>query len=71
MITTIDTGTEELLCEVTDRVATVTLNKPHKRNALGDVITPALRELLLVLEAEPDVGCLLLTGAGDASENIA
>ena len=62
----IDTGTEELLCEVEDRVATVTLNRPHKRNSLSDALTPALRETLLVLEAHPDVGCVLLTGAGDA-----
>ena len=36
----IDTGTEELLCEIRDRVAPVTLNKPHKKNALGDILTP-------------------------------
>ena len=27
----IDTGTEELLCTIEDRVASVTLNKPHKK----------------------------------------
>ena len=39
----VDTGTEELLCEIQDRVATITLNRPEVRNALGDTITPALR----------------------------
>ena len=43
----IDTGTEELLCEIDDRVATVTLNRPHKKNSLSDRLTPALREILL------------------------
>lgn len=62
----IDTGTNELLCTVRDRVATVTLNKPDKRNALGDILTPALREILLVLEADDRVGCVMLTGAGKA-----
>lgn len=62
----IETGTDELLCEIRDRVALVTLNRPHKKNALGDQLTPALRQLLLTLEAEPDVGCVMLTGAGDA-----
>ena len=62
----IDTGTDELLCSVEDRVATVTLNKPDKRNALGDILTPALREILLVLEADSRVGCVLITGAGKA-----
>jgi enoyl-CoA hydratase/carnithine racemase len=65
-VRTVDTGTEQLLCEVRDRVATVTLNRPDKRNSLGDVLTPALREVLLVLEADPDVGCVMITGAGDA-----
>ena len=64
--TTIDTGTGELLCELADGVATVTLNKPHKRNALGDVLTPALRAILLRLEAEPRCRALLLTGTGRA-----
>jgi enoyl-CoA hydratase/carnithine racemase len=62
----IDTGTDELLCSVEDRVATVTLNKPDKRNALGDILTPALRDILLVLEADSRVGCVVLTGAGKA-----
>ena len=62
----IDTGTDELLCELRDRVATVTLNKPEKRNALGDILTPALREVLLRLEADPTVGCVVITGAGKA-----
>ena len=62
----IDTGTQELLCQVIDRVAIITLNKPHKKNALGDILTPALREILLIVEADERVGCVMLTGAGDA-----
>ena len=42
------------------------MNKPDKRNALGDILTPALREVLLVLEADRRVGCVVLTGAGKA-----
>ncbi len=62
----IETGTEELLCERCGRVAIVTLNKPAKKNALGDVLTPALRQVLVALEQDPDVGCIMLTGTGDA-----
>ena len=62
----IDTGTDEPLCDLADGVATVTLNKPHKRNALGDILTPALREVLLTLEADPRCGAIVLTGAGRA-----
>ena len=63
---TIETGTEELLCTIEHRVAVVTLNKPHKKNALGDILTPALRQVLLDLEDHDEVGCIMITGAGDA-----
>lgn len=62
----LDTGTDELLCEIEDRVAIVTLNKPQKKNALGDVLTPALRNILLSLESNSSVGCVMITGTGDA-----
>ena len=61
-----DTGTEELLCTLSGRVATVTLNRPEKRNALSNNLTPALREILLVLESDSRVGCIVITGAGKA-----
>ncbi len=63
---TVETGTNELLCHIEDRVATLTLNKPSKKNALGDILTPALRRMLAVLEYDQRVGCILLTGAGNA-----
>lgn len=62
----VDTGTDQLLCRVADHVATLTFNRPEKRNALGDIVTPALREMLLVLEVDPDVRVIVLTGAGKA-----
>jgi len=65
-VVTLETGTHELLCEIRNRVATVTLNRPHKKNSLSDLLTPALREILLVLEERADVGCVMLTGTGDA-----
>lgn len=62
----LDTGTDELLACVDDRVATITLNRPNKRNALSDRLTPALRQSLLDLESRDDVGCIVITGAGTA-----
>jgi len=44
--TTIDTGTDELLCVIRDRVAIITLNRPAVRNALSDNLTPALRNMI-------------------------
>ena len=66
LIEKIDTGTDELLCNVDERVATITLNRPEKRNALSDRLTPALRQTLLDLETRSDVGCIIITGSGSA-----
>lgn len=62
----LDTGTNELLCRIESRVAVITLNKPHKKNALGDILTPALRRTLLMVEDDDRVGCVMITGAGNA-----
>src|SRR4030081_3707581 len=64
--TTIDTGTSELLCVIRDRVAIITLNRPEVRNALSDNLTPALRTMIKSCGENPDVGALLITGAGSA-----
>ena len=65
-MSTIETGTGELLCRLEDRVAIITLNRPKKKNALSDHLTPALRQTLLELETKREVGCILITGSGDA-----
>ena len=62
----IDTGTGELLCEIRDRVAVITLNRPEARNALSDHLTPALRRMIKQCGDDPGVGALLITGAGTA-----
>ena len=66
MATQLDTGTDELLCSVDDRVATITLNRPERKNALSDNLTPALRQTLLELNTAQEVGCIVITGAGNA-----
>lgn len=62
----IDTGTEQLLCEIRDGVALITLNRPEARNALSDQLSPALRRMIRACGDDPRVGALLLTGAGTA-----
>ena len=64
--TKIDTGTDELLCVVRDRVAIITLNRPEVRNALSDTLTPALRGMIKDCGENPDIHVLLITGAGGA-----
>lgn len=60
------TGTDHLLCDIDDGVATFTFNRPEKKNALGNELTPALRQGLHDLELRTDVRCIMLTGAGNA-----
>lgn len=67
MTTTLDTGTDMLLCEVDDGVATVTFNNPAKRNALSAEIRHALPGLLHTLADDDAVRVVVLTGAGDAA----
>jgi enoyl-CoA hydratase/carnithine racemase len=62
----VDTGTSELLCEIRDRVALITLNRPEARNALSDRLTPALRRMIKQCGDDPGVGALPITGAGNA-----
>jgi enoyl-CoA hydratase/carnithine racemase len=62
----IDTGTNELLCSVRDRVAVITLNRPEARNSLSDHLTPALRRMIKQTGSDADVGAILITGAGTA-----
>ena len=66
MNTPIDTGTNELLCSLDERVAFITLNRPERKNALSDNLTPALRQTLFELNTNKDVGCIVITGAGNA-----
>ena len=66
MATTIDTGTGEVLAEVADGVGTITLNRPERRNAMSDAMLSVLGPTLARLERDPDVGVVVLTGAGGA-----
>lgn len=55
----------ELLVEVADRVATLTINRPDKRNALSWSLMGELRGALAAVKVDPAVRVVVLTGAGD------
>jgi 2-(1,2-epoxy-1,2-dihydrophenyl)acetyl-CoA isomerase len=63
---TIDTGTVDLLAVVEDGVATLTMNRPERRNAMSGAMNEALAEILGEVEVADDVACVVLTGAGGA-----
>jgi enoyl-CoA hydratase/carnithine racemase len=66
MTSEIDTGTEQVLCSVTDGVAVITLNRPEARNALSPELTPALRTMIKQMGDDTSVGAIIITGAGTA-----
>ena len=55
---------EFLLCEKTDKVATVTMNRPDKRNALSIALRNEIDRCLQELEGDDEVSCVVVTGNG-------
>jgi 2-(1,2-epoxy-1,2-dihydrophenyl)acetyl-CoA isomerase len=58
--------TDELLCRLENRVALLTLNRPERLNALTKDMMAALRARLVEVAMDDAVGCVVLTGAGNA-----
>jgi enoyl-CoA hydratase len=54
-----------VLCDIQQRVALVTINRPDKRNALDGPTRARLLEILDELAANTEVRAVVLTGAGD------
>jgi 2-(1,2-epoxy-1,2-dihydrophenyl)acetyl-CoA isomerase len=63
---TIETGTTHLLASVEERVATLTLNRPERRNAFSNEMLEGLARALADAERASDVACVVVTGAGGA-----
>ncbi|MFN0026821.1 MAG: enoyl-CoA hydratase-related protein [Acidimicrobiales bacterium] len=62
----IDTGTDHLLAEVSNGIATLTLNRPDRRNALSGDMLAGMRRALEEFATAADVRCVVVTGAGGA-----
>jgi 2-(1,2-epoxy-1,2-dihydrophenyl)acetyl-CoA isomerase len=58
------TTTDIVLTDIKDHLATVTLNRPEKLNALNADLLDALPGILQALADDKDVRCVVLTGAG-------
>ena len=57
---------DELRCSIEDRIATVTLNRPERRNALNQALLDALRGCFTDLEDNPAVRVIVVRAAGAA-----
>jgi len=57
-------GEPEVLYDVDGHVATITLNRPHRRNAISVPMLVQLGEAIERVERDRGVRCAILTGAG-------
>ena len=56
--------TDELLVEQQDRVLILTLNRPERLNAISTDMLGELSAKLVEANKDPDIRCIVLTGAG-------
>ncbi|MGB2695813.1 MAG: enoyl-CoA hydratase-related protein [Dehalococcoidia bacterium] len=57
---------QTILIEKADKVATVTLNRPERLNAVNSVLHEELEHLFGEINADDEVNAMILTGAGRA-----
>jgi enoyl-CoA hydratase len=57
---------EPVLLDVSEQIATVTLNRPESRNALTGELLHLLPQVLSAADDDDDVGVIILTGADPA-----
>ena len=61
-----DSLSDEVLYEVVDNIATLTLDAPHRMNTISGPMLLAISARLLQADADPQARCIVLTGAGRA-----
>jgi len=61
-----DAAPDEVLYEVADHIATITLNAPGRMNTISALMLDQLSERLLQADRDADVRCIVITGAGKA-----
>ena len=63
---TLANASEEVLYEVSDHIATITLNAPGRMNTISGMMLHQLTARLLEADRAREVRCIVLTGAGKA-----
>ncbi|MBT5772878.1 MAG: enoyl-CoA hydratase, partial [Dehalococcoidia bacterium] len=57
---------DEVLIEVADRVATITLNRPDAMNAMNPELSTGLTDAFRRVDTDDDIRVAILTGNGRA-----
>ncbi|MEY3557652.1 MAG: hypothetical protein RL374_358, partial [Actinomycetota bacterium] len=55
-------STDVVLYEVSDRIATITMNRPDSRNALSSEVLKLLPALMKTADKDDSVDVIILTG---------
>jgi enoyl-CoA hydratase len=63
----VDTGDTRITLSITDRIATITINRAEKLNALDFDMVLALERAALLIDANTEVRVAVITGAGEKS----
>lgn len=58
--------TDEVLLDVKDHIGVITLNAPGRMNTISSAMLTQLSEKFLEADKNPEVRCIILTGAGKA-----
>ena len=58
------TETDEVLLEVSDYIATITINRPEVQNTISPTMLSALSQHLLTADKDPEVRAIVITGSG-------
>jgi len=56
---------ETIKVEREESIVWITLNRPHRLNALNEILMEELNEALDTVENDPSVRCVIITGEGD------
>ncbi len=56
---------ENLLLDIADGIAVVTINRPKALNAMNAAVLGELEAAFTALNSDPAVGCIILTGSGE------
>lgn len=57
---------DHIVVDIRDRIATLMLNDPDRRNCVTAEISAALRTTIATVETDPSVHVVIITGAGNA-----
>jgi enoyl-CoA hydratase/carnithine racemase len=58
------TEKKEVLYDVSDHVATITINRPEVQNTISPTMLASLSEMMLEAEKDPEVRAIVITGSG-------